>query len=211
MDPTRLWFLRHGEVESPWVGKFIGRTDVGLSPLGHHQAEALKEYLRDAAVDGLVTSPRRRSRDTLSPLAKHLGVKPHIHEGFGEMDFGEWEGLDWSEIVARDGAVAREWEKDPATIPPPGGESGDLFYERIEGALEELRSEFRGRSVVLAAHAGTNRAILAHLLKRPYMDCFVFAQDYGCVNAVGWDSSSGFGQVARVNFVPGPKAQEQGD
>ena len=28
-----------------------------------------------------------------------------------------------------------------------------------------------------------------------------FEQDYGCVNAVGWLSSGGFGQVAMVNFV----------
>ena len=192
------------------VGRFIGTTDVGLSPLGHHQAAAIGAYLADSPIDALVSSPRKRSLDTISPLAKAKGMKLDVHADMEEMHFGEWEGLDWAEIVERDGDAARAWERNPATIPPPGGESGLEFQERVTGALDGILHEYRGRTVVVAAHAGTNRAILSHVLKRPYMDCFVFAQDYGCVNAAGWDER-GFGQVALLNFVPGPRAENQGD
>lgn len=210
--PTRLWFLRHGEVESPWVGRFIGTSDVALSSLGRHQGEAIRAYLEDAPVDAIVSSPRRRALETIAPLAKAKGMKIDVRKPFGEMDYGEWEGLDWEQILARDREFAQKWQADPATLCPPGGESCDLFQQRVSSGVEALADEFRGRSIVLAGHAGTNRAILGHVLRRPFMECFAFAQDYGCLNAVGWSQDvPGFGQVALVNFVPGPRAVHQGE
>lgn len=207
---TRLWFVRHGEVESPLVGTFLGTTDANLSPLGRHQAEAIKAYLEDASVDAILSSPRKRALDTIAPLARHLGQKIDVRQGLAEMDFGAWEAKTWDEIVRMDHDAAVAWEKDPASLPCPGGESCNTFYERVSGELEKIREEFRGRAVVVAAHAGTNRCILGSVVRKSYLDCMVFAQDYGCVNAVGW-GPEGFGQVALVNFVPGPRAERQGD
>jgi len=209
MQPTRLWFLRHGEVQTDKVGAFVGSSEADLSPLGRHQAEAIKAYLEGAAADAVVSSPRRRAKDTIRPLASALGKIVDVRPAFAEMDFGAWEGLHWDDIVAQDRAAAEAWQADPGAVPCPGGESGNIFAARVQAGLADLLEEFKGRSVVLAAHAGTNRAILGHVLRRPYMDCFAFAQDYGCLNAVGW-TEQGFGQVALVNFVPGPRAAEQG-
>lgn len=193
------------------VGALVGTTDVGLSDLGRHQAEAIRAYLEDAPVDAIVSSPRKRSLDTIAPLARAKNMKLDVRKGFAEMDFGQWEGLHWKQVLERDAKAAQEWEKSFSTVPPPGGESGEVFAARIHAALSELLAEFKGRSVILAGHAGTNRAILSHVLRRPYVDSFAFAQDYGCVNAVGWSAQSGFGQIALVNFVPGPRAKNQGD
>lgn len=210
MHATRWWFLRHGEVESPWVGKLIGKTDVGLSDLGKHQAEAIKVYLADAQMDAVVTSPRKRAKQTVAPIASGLGQIVVTRPGLAEMDFGAWDGLAWDEVVARDPDLAAAWQADPVGTAPPGGESVPMFQARIEGAIAELQAEFRGRSILVGGHAGTNRAILSHVLKRPYLDCFQFAQDYGCLNAVAW-TPEGFAQVALLNFVPGPRATHQGE
>lgn len=210
MDATRLWFCRHGEVEAPWVGTFIGTTDIGLSALGRHQAEAIAAYLEPAPVDAVVCSPRKRALDTIAPLARAKGKTIDVRKGLAEMHFGKWEGKTWEEIQALDPEHAKEWEENPGDTAPPAGESANQFAERVATAMSEVVQEYRGRSVVLGAHAGTNRGVLAVILKRPYMEMFAFAQDYGCVNAVGWAAGSGFGQVALVNFVPGPPSQRQG-
>jgi broad specificity phosphatase PhoE len=207
---TRLWFTRHGEVEPHMVGTFVGTTDCALSPLGRHQAEAIAKYLEDASIDAIVSSPRKRALDTIAPLARAKGMKLDVHKALGEMDYGKWEGLHWDQIVTSWPDLAREFEKDPATVPCPGGESGDMFFARVQEEVAQLAAEFKGRTVLVSGHAGTNRAILAHVMKRPWVDCFQFAQDYGCVNAVGW-GESGFGQVALVNFVPGPRSASQGE
>ena len=211
MDATRLWFFRHGEVEEPWVGRFIGSTDVGLSPLGRHQAEAIAAYLDPAPIDAVVSSPRKRALDTAAPLARAKGLKLDVRKGLAEMHFGAWEGKSWEDIVALDAGHASRWEKDAAnTAPPGGGETANAFGKRVASGLEELVAEYKGRSVAVAAHAGTNRGFLAAILGRPYMEMFSFAQDYGCVNAVGWSGDGGFGQVALLNFVPGPPSVRHG-
>ena len=210
-EPTRLWFIRHGEVEAPYVGTFVGSLDVALSDVGRHQAAAAATFLEAAKVDAVLSSPRRRARDTAAPLARHHGHGIEIKDVFAEMDFGEWEGLPWAEIEARDPAFAATWQADPSCHACPAGESAGGFAERVQVGLAELLEEFKGRSVALFGHAGTNRAVLATLTQRPYMESFVFAQDYGCVNAAAWDPATGFGQVALVNLVPGPRSRDQGD
>lgn len=207
---TRLWFMRHGEVEAPWVGTFVGAKDVALSDLGRHQAEAIAKYLEDAPIDAIVTSPRKRALDTAAPLARSKGLKLDIRKHLGEMDFGAWEGLHWQAIQQRDPEFASTWSADPAKIPCPNGESCDLFFERCSAEVTKLVEEYKGRTIVFSGHAGVNRCIIGNILKRPYLDCFAFAQDYGCLNAAGW-GEHGFGQIALLNFVPGPRSKVQGD
>lgn len=213
--PTRLFFFRHGEVAAPHVGAFVGKTDVALSPVGHHQAEALAHYLEDAPLDAIVASPRRRALDTAAPLARRKGMKLDVRAAFAEMDFGHWDGLHWHEIMARDADGAVHWQGDVMGRPCPGGESGQAFADRVHAALEAVLEEFAGRTVAVAGHAGVSRAILSHALGMPYVRTFAFGADYGSLNAAAYGDwgrpEAAWSQVALVNFVPGPRSVDQGD
>jgi probable phosphoglycerate mutase len=202
--------MRHGEVEAPYAGTFVGRTDVNLSALGRHQAEAIAAYLEEAPLDAILTSPRKRALDTAAPLARARGTKLEVRKDFAEMDYGDWETLFWHQIEERFPAETKKWLEDQAGNPMPNGESCDGFAARVRRTLDQVLVEFRGRSIAVFAHAGTNRAILSAALERPYRDCFAFAQDYGNVNAAAW-MPDGSVQVALVNFVPGPKSAVAGD
>ena len=206
---TRIWFARHGEVEAPFVGTFVGRTDVRLSDLGRHQGQAIAAFLEGQGIDAVLTSPRARARDTAAALVEATGIRPEVRPPLAEMDFGEWETRTWAEIEARDPAFAARWAADPATIPCPGGESADQFAARVQDHLARVVEEFDGRTVAVFGHAGTNRAFLAHALGIPYMGSFALCQDYGCLNAGAWGADGA--QVALVNLVPGPMSEAQGD
>jgi broad specificity phosphatase PhoE len=127
------------------------------------------------------------------------------------MDFGHWEGLSWPDIESRDAEVAAAWQADPVTIACPGGEHAGGFCDRASTAMQEVLAEYAGRNIAVFGHAGTNRAFLSMLTGLPYMETFVFAQDYGCLNAAAWDHVAGHGQVALVNLVPGPRSAAHGD
>ncbi len=202
--------MRHGEVEAKFVGAFIGRTDVALSDLGRHQGQAIAAYLEEAELDAIVASPRRRALDTAAPLAKAKGMTLTVRPAFAEMDFGQWDGLFWPQILAHSPGHAEAWQGDVMAHAAPGGESGSVFQKRVADGLDKLRDEFKGRTIALFGHAGVSRAILAHSLGLPYVQTFAFAQDYGNVSAVGWNEEE-FAQVAVWNFVPGPRAKKQGD
>lgn len=209
MSTTQFWFCRHGEVETHQIGAFVGSTEVGLSDLGAHQAEAIAAYLEDSPIDAILTSPRARAQRTAAPLAQRLGLRPIIRDDLTEMHFGEWEGLFWDEIQAKDPEFAKHWAEDPHNRAMPGGVTTKEFQSRIHEELATILEEFRGNTLAIFAHAGVNRAILSHQLEQPYLEMFRFAQDYGCINAgaVAGDQR----QVAMVNLVPGPRSSHNGD
>lgn len=207
---THILFARHGEVEAPFVGTFVGSSDVGLSDLGRHQGQAIAEFLDGVPLDAIISSPLRRACDTAAPLAKAAGLDVEVRPGLAEMRFGQWEGLAWPSIEARDPEFAATWQADPINNPCPGGESAGLFATRIAGALRDILDEFDGRHIATFTHAGTNRAMLSDITRMEYMQTFCFAQDYGCVNAGAWDGP-GSGQLALLNFVPGPRSEANGD
>ncbi len=207
--PTTLWFVRHGEVATEHIGSFVGTLDVPLSDVGKHQAAAVASFFDGMPIDAVLASPRQRAQETAAPMAKSGDFQVETRQAFAEMDFGEWEGLHWPEIEARDPEFAAKWQTDPATIACPGGDTAGDFAARVQRELHHVLDEFRGRNVVLFGHAGVNRAIMADIMGIPYMQSFSLSQDYGCVNAAGWDGP--LAQVALVNLVPGPRSVRQGD
>lgn len=207
--PTHVWFIRHGEVEAPFVGTFLGTSDVALSDVGKHQAEAVAEFLKQSPIDVVVTSPRLRARQTAQPLCEALGKAPVVVDGLAEMHFGEWEGLTWPAIERRDPEFAATWQADPGNIACPGGDDANTFAARAKGALRDVVKDHPDQTVALFSHAGTNRAILSEVTGMPYLDTFCFAQDYGCVNAALFDAAAA--QIALLNVVPGPDSDNNGD
>lgn len=208
---TQAWFIRHGEVEAPFVGAFVGSTDVGLSETGLAQAEGIARFLEDAEVDAIVASPKQRAQLTAGPLAEKKGIPIITREDLAEMHFGDWETKFWEDIEAEDPQFAARWQSDPGTIACPNGETANGFALRVQDELARILREYEGKTVAIFCHAGVNRAILSHVTRRPYMESFHFAQDYGCVNAGAWDLEHGVGQIAMMNYVPGPRSNTQGD
>ena len=54
--PTRLFLLRHGEVETRYHRIFGGRIDMELSPRGHEQAKTLAAYLAGTHFNSIYVS-----------------------------------------------------------------------------------------------------------------------------------------------------------
>jgi hypothetical protein len=106
---TRLYLIRHGEVEKAYHKVFGGRIDMELSPLGHEQVRAIARFLRDAPPDVMYASPMRRVQQTLAPLAEETGLKPILLDGLREVDFGAWTGLSWDEVLQKHGVSAFSW------------------------------------------------------------------------------------------------------
>jgi len=88
-----------------------------------------------------------------------------------EMDYGEWEGLTYAQIDARDLELRRRWEDDPAVTPCPGGESGNDVAARARTFLADAiaRGPHEGR-ILVVAHATFNRILLCVALGVPVRD-----------------------------------------
>ncbi|WP_397452957.1 histidine phosphatase family protein [Pseudomonas sp. NA-150] len=160
-----LYLIRHGETDWNAQRRLQGRRDIPLNATGRLQAAAsglCLNWLHPAAAQlDFIASPLLRTRETLQIIRRHLGLEAQDYrtdERLMEIDFGEWEGLDWQQIAERDplGFAARQ--TDPLNFTPAGGENYPQVFERVGSLLESLQ-----RDTVLVAHAGVLRSCLALL------------------------------------------------
>src|SRR5512137_1878921 len=86
LPSTRLYLIRHAEVEARYQGVFGGRIDMELSPRGHQQAAALAGYLKHKTFDAIYASPMKRVQQTLSPCLTNGAPKPVILPKLHEVD-----------------------------------------------------------------------------------------------------------------------------
>lgn len=187
MSRPVIYYIRHGLTDWNLEQRLQGRHDVPLNAAGCAQAACCAEILqelfrrdhrRPESVD-YVSSPLVRARKTMEIVRATLGLEPvgYTVEGqLAEIAFGEWEGLTYSEVVARDKHVIAERESDKWGFMPAGGESYAQVAVRIRRWYESL-----DRDTVVAAHGGTARALIAHLGLAPPQDATHYSIDQGVV------------------------------
>jgi probable phosphoglycerate mutase len=164
---TRLLLVRHGETELTAQGRYSGRGDALLSERGAAQAVATAErvaaLVEGATVDAVVTSPLLRCRATADAIAGRLAKPVRLEPDVVECDFGEWEGLTFVEVRERWPELLDGWLASPA-VAPPGGESFVAVGERCRAAVERLRDEYAGTTVVVVSHVTPIKLILRDAL-----------------------------------------------
>lgn len=198
--PTRLFLLRHGEVEESYHRTFGGRIDMNLSARGHEQARALASFMRRRPIDFIYVSPMKRAQQTLAPLASHCAKPPVDQPGFREVDFGEWTGLTWEQVHAKHGVSAFDWLDRIEKGAIVGAETGAGFRARVEPPLREIIANHTGQSVAIVCHGGVVRMILSILLELPLPKMANFEIDYASVTAV--EQHQHKTEVTLLNFAP---------
>ena len=198
ITPTRLYLVRHGQVVPEGQGRFLGFIDLDLSPQGREQVSVLAEYLKTITLDGAYASDLRRAMDTARAICAGRGIKPVSCQAFREMDMGEWDGKSWEEIQRDNPQTNPRMFTDLKTFHFPGGEAWPQFRDRVLKELKTLVHENQGRNILLAAHAGVNRVILAQALGLPFKNMFSIDQGYGCLNIIEY-----YGTTSKVVLMNG--------
>jgi len=161
----RLLMIRHGESDTRYKGRYIGKTDANLSAKGQKQAAALAVPLcafRDVA---FFSSPLRRARQT-AELALGLDKLLENDENLREIDFGLWEGMSFAEIAAAWPAAVATWAAQGEDFTFPEGESTASFRKRIETAANLIVSN-PAETTVVFTHGGVIRFLICHFLGLP--------------------------------------------
>ena len=161
---TRVLLIRHGATVLSAEDRFAGSTDVELSDEGRRQAGTLGERLAELPLDALYASPMKRTRETARLVAGPRKLEPTIDAGLREIDHGRWEGLTRKEVEAKFGEEYGNWEQDPFTFAPEGGESGLSVMARALPVLRSIVVRHPNQSVAVISHKATIRLLLSSLL-----------------------------------------------
>lgn len=186
--PTRLFLVRHGEVDSNREMRFLGRTDEPLNAVGRWQAADLGGAFGSIAIDALWSSPLGRTMETAEAIADATGAAIRTDGRLTELDFGSWEGLtrnEVREISPEDRARVQTWEADPV-IRTPGGESLAELQSRVLTAIGDIVTEYPGASTVIVTHMGPVKVLLCAALGLPLERTRRIFLDPATISVVDW-------------------------
>ncbi|MFH1427396.1 MAG: histidine phosphatase family protein [Patescibacteria group bacterium] len=158
-----IYFARHGQTELGEKHCFEGVSDSNLTILGKDQARRLGEMLKDKNINRIISSPKKRARQTAEIVSQILKIDIEIDETWLEMSYGGWEGK-----AKEDLKNFPEWkirEKNKYHFLHPGqacgarGESYQLLYNRLKPELDKLMKNFPKDNIVIICHIGILRSV----------------------------------------------------
>jgi len=194
-----IYLLRHGEIESGDVRRFLGQTDVRLTPRGIDQARRWRDAFAGLRLEGIYASDLSRCAETARIIAEGSTSEVHFLAGLREIDLGILDGLAMDHVRERFQDLWKARGKDVAEYVPEGGESFSDLQRRVVPVFQDI-SRRHGGNVLIVTHAGVNRVLLCHLLGMPLGNLFRIDQSYGCLNLI--ESTGDHFRVVGIN-LPG--------
>ncbi len=150
--------LRHGELQGGV--RYRGVIDDPLTSQGWAHMNAVWREL-DGRVDLIISSPLSRCSGPAREWSRQSGVPCLEDERLMELRYGAWEGKTAEEIRRQWPGMLEQWRCDPTGMQPPGGEAPEMLRERVASWWEHAHACWQGRHILVVAHSGSLRMLLA--------------------------------------------------
>lgn len=165
-----LIIFRHGQSVWNLENKFTGWVDVELTPKGVEEAKAAGEKLKGFTFDYAYASDLKRAQNTLKIALETSGHKPLTpthNKALNERMYGDLQGLNKADTVAKYGEEQVKIWRRSYDVPPPNGESLKDTAARVIPYFEtEIVPKLKeGKNIVIAAHGNSLRALIMYLEK----------------------------------------------
>jgi alpha-ribazole phosphatase len=164
-----LILLRHGKTSH--AGKMVGSTDVDLEIEGIAQIKAIRPLVQAEKFDRVFCSPMRRCRQTAEIL--DLDIDISYHDALKEINFGLWEGMEFSEIEKKNPEQVGKWVEDPDGFCFPEGECRADFISRLEVFKKSLLALEQEKALIIT-HGGVIRHFICSFLGIPANNYLLF-------------------------------------
>ena len=157
MVKTRFCLVRHGETDWNVARRLQGHTDIPLNKRGLAQATQMASALKkiNLQFDVLYTSDLLRAAKTAHAIESLFSVKAHTEPSLRERHLGALQGLTTTEAQEREADLWNIHLRRDLHHDLRGGESIQKFAGRIHQALEKIRQQHPGKTILLVSHGGT--------------------------------------------------------
>jgi len=172
-----IYLVRHGHTVVADDGIVAGFNDVALSTQGIQSLTTLKSTLGSTRIDAFYTSDLIRTQQSMALLTDNSYT---IDERLKELNFGDWEGMSWSNVHEQHPEQLSVWSDNWVDNRPPNGET---FTELSERCYDWLLEQFANtdHTVLATAHGGSIRALLCKVLGLPLNVAMQFDIDHASV------------------------------
>jgi broad specificity phosphatase PhoE len=173
---NHLTVARHGLTAWARYGKHTSFSDIALLPEGEQQARALAQPLAAHSFSLVLTSPRRRARDT----ARLAGYPDAIvDDNLCEWNYGADEGIH-SDTIRADRPGWDMW-RDGFAGP---AETLQQVVTRVDAVIERVMDA--PGDVLAFAHGHLLRVLVARWIEHPGIDGQRFTIEPASVSELGW-------------------------
>jgi broad specificity phosphatase PhoE len=161
---TRVLLLRHAETAAPDV--FHGaESDIGLSPRGLRQAEAVAATLSALGPEAIYCSAMRRAVATADPIGRACRLVPQLVASLHERRMGPLSGQPREVGLGAYEEAKRQWMAGALDYTHEGGESYADIHRRVVPSFQALAARHPDGTIVVVAHGVVIRVLLTTLLE----------------------------------------------
>lgn len=150
---SNLYFVRHAH--SIYTPEELTRT---LSERGFSDAKKVNEILQKVNIDHVISSPYKRSIQTVEGIAKYIGKEIMVEEDFRERVLSERPVDDF------DYAISRVWENYNFSF--EGGESNENAQKRGVRITLQVLERFSTKNIVIGTHGNIMVLIMNYFDKK---------------------------------------------
>jgi broad specificity phosphatase PhoE len=205
---TRLYLLRHADVENPKRVLYGHLDGFPLSARGRDQAVAVGRRLRERGIARIVHSPLERALETATIVDQQLHAPvPLVPDPeLREADFSRYlQGVPfWQIPVRRPLWFAHKARRGLV----PGDEPIDRMGGRIIDVARRVALQHPGEPAVLVSHADPLQAAWVVLDGRPQNEREMYRKQVDRAGMLVLDLD-GTGKALAVNYEPPPKPEAE--
>ena len=156
MATTRFCLVRHGETDWNAERRLQGHTDIELNTRGIAQAAQMAHTLKriNLPFDVLYTSDLQRAAKTAKAIEDLYKTSAIVSAGLRERHLGALQGLTTDEAPSLEPELWQSHLSRNIQENLRNGESIQQFADRIHLALEQIREQHLGKTILLVSHGG---------------------------------------------------------
>jgi len=147
----KLYVLRHGETNENITGIMQGNMETVLNELGRKQAESVRNKVKEAGIDLVISSPKKRAVETAQIAAPNIPII--LDDRLLSRNHGEFEGMQRNQVNLKDYwniKLNKQFEK---------AESMGEIFNRVSSLLNDISINYSDKTVLLVTHSGITRVL----------------------------------------------------
>ena len=184
--PTRLYIVRHGELVTSKEWRYVGQMDVELNDAGKQQIKKLSSRLSSEQIDRIFSSDLNRTIESANIIGNKLVIINEPISEFREIDLGVWEGHTLEEIEEKFPDDLLKRSEDIMDFRVENGESFSDVNKRVIPKIMDIIEDNVGKRILVVAHGGVNRIIIADALGLNINNIPRLEQNYACLNIIDY-------------------------
>lgn len=197
---TRFILVRHARTVWNTEKKYGGHSNVSLDETGKKQIHQVSKRLKDYPIKAVYASDLDRAYETALPIAGYHNLPVIKIDGLREINFGQWEGKTYDQIICHHQELMDAWIKDPYNTCLPDGESLTDLQERVVRCIKEILSAHSEETVVIVTHAGPIWVLISYVLGVPLNNYWRIKLSNTSVSIIDF-YEDGYGIISLLNDV----------